>query len=503
MNYLGKNKESANYDIHNYKIYDNLMRYANEDYVPMHMPGHKRNLKLCSDMYAVDITEIDGFDNLHNPTGIIKESMDNAARFYHAQKTYYLVNGSSCGNMAAISASALGKTDIIIARNSHKSVYNAIYINRLNAQYIYPDVINNYGINEQINPQSIEKLLQEYKDNNRIEKLSSVVITSPTYEGVVMDIKNISNICHYYGIPLIVDEAHGAHFRYNEEFPISALDMGADIVIQSVHKTLPSLTQTALLHIGYNSLISEKDIEKYLDIYQSTSPSYLFMSSIENSLRWSQSAQGEKAYDNYVKMLYTLRTKLKTIPGLMLYEYESKGMTNRSYDISKLVIGFVKNDDKARYLKGQVLYDILLKKYKIQLEMYSEIYIIAMTSVADKEEFYDRFYYALNEISKDIIDDKLDDSNYKEESVYYINKEYHSVMSIYEADNKEKQIMTMPLDDSDITDRISSEMIVPYPPGIPIIVPGEVITKEVAKSIIEYMKDTNKPEISVISGVKK
>ena len=332
-------------------IFHKLLNYCNEDFVPMHMPGHKRNIEQFSmgNPYGIDITEVDGFDNLHNPTGLIVDSMNCTAKMYGAKNTFYLVNGSSAGLLTAISAVAKRGHKIIMARNCHKSVYNAVYLNELYPVYVYPDSVNDLGINSQISADNVEKLLEENKD------VSAVIITSPTYEGIISDISAISEVVHKLGIPLIVDEAHGAHFHFHKAFPDSALDMGADIVVQSIHKTLPAFTQTALLHVKGN-LIDINKIRRYLDMYQSTSPSYILMAGIDNCMDFLRT-KGPDMFHRYVMNLKAFRVNIKKLDHIKLFDTD---------DISKLIL-YVPNGR----LNGKQLYAILLNKFHIQLEMAS------------------------------------------------------------------------------------------------------------------------------------
>ena len=232
----------------NIDILEKLEEYSKAGYVPMHMPGGKRNTEYASTS-ELDITEIDGFDNMHNADGIIKNASDRAAKLYGADKTLMLVNGSTAGILSAICGATKRKGKIIVARNCHVSVYNALIMAQLEPVYVIPEVDND---------------------------TEAVIITSPTYEGVVSEVREIASYLHEKGIPLIVDEAHGAHFEFSEEFPESAVKAGADIVINSIHKTLPALTQTALLHISGNYVDYDK-VERFWNIYQTTSPSYILM----------------------------------------------------------------------------------------------------------------------------------------------------------------------------------------------------------------------------------
>ena len=278
------------------KLYDKLTELEYEDILPMHMPGSKRNSELMSmpDPVKMDITEITGFDNLHNATGIIKECAIEAARIFGADETYLLVNGSTAGVMAAICGATHSGDKVLVARNVHRSVINALYLGQLNPEYIFPEMkCPEAGIYGAVKPEDIE---EAFKGSKRIEcgnnvdgsaehskssDIKAVIITSPTYEGIVSDISAISEIVHRYGAVLIVDQAHGAHFGFNEEFPESAVRQGADAVITSVHKTLPALTQTALLHINRGRIDADR-VKMFWNMFQSTSPSYILMGSIDN-----------------------------------------------------------------------------------------------------------------------------------------------------------------------------------------------------------------------------
>ena len=258
------------------RLYKKLESYGRSDFYPFHMPGHKRNPLAVDGDFPVerDITEINGFDNLHHAEDLLKRAQEDVARLYGVPESFYSINGSSGAILAAVSA-AVGKGgQILIARNCHKAVYHAIYLRDLGATYIYPHEDPRLGINGGISPSRVEMYLAE---NPEIE---AVLITSPTYDGIVSDVARIAEVVHNHGIPLIVDEAHGAHFHFSDYFPVSAAELGADVVINSVHKTLPCLTQTGVIHLCSDRVSREKLI-RFLGIYQSSSPSYVLMSSID------------------------------------------------------------------------------------------------------------------------------------------------------------------------------------------------------------------------------
>ena len=276
------------------KLYDKLTEYKKSDYYPYHMPGHKRNMngRPFQEYYELDITEIDGFDNLHQAEGILREVEKRANQMYGADDTFLLVNGSTCGILSAISATAETGGKILIARNCHKSVYHGAYLRNLEVQYIYPKVSEQFGIALGTNPEDVEEKLKADND------ISAVIITSPTYEGVVSDIEKIAKIVHKYHVPLIVDEAHGAHLGFSKDFPQNAVANGADIVIHSLHKTLPSPTQTALLHVS-GKLIDREKLKRFLGIYQSSSPSYPLMAGMELCLDILEE-EGKELFDGKI-----------------------------------------------------------------------------------------------------------------------------------------------------------------------------------------------------------
>lgn len=448
-------------------LYKNLIEYSNSDYYPFHMPGHKRNIEDGVSPFSYDITEIDGFDNLHNPQGILKIAMEEAAEFYGTDKTYYLVNGSTCGLLSAICGVTSRGDKILVARNCHKAVYNAIYLNELTPVYINPEYIEMYGINGGISPEVVRYELSEKPD------IKAVIITSPTYEGVVSDVQRIAEIVHKRGIPLIVDEAHGAHFGLHTGFPQSAVKSGADIVIQSVHKTLPSLTQTALLHIR-SDIVNVGEVERFLHIYQSSSPSYVLMSSIDECINKLKS-DGLFLFEPYVKRLEVMLTHEKQLTHLKIVGREIVGK-NAVYDLdpSKIVISV-----RGTSYTGSRLYKEMLEKYHLQLEMASGDYAIAMTSPMDTEDGLLRLFMAMVEIDRDM---RIYGDDTKNEVVNYMIPKPIVMENIYKATHSDTEELLI----ENAVGKISNEFVYLYPPGSPILAPGELITNDIVKLINDY-----------------
>lgn len=449
------------------ELYKNLIEYAQSDYYPFHMPGHKRNIPEGVNPYIYDITEIDGFDNLHEPQGILRMAMEEAASFYESDKTYFLVNGSTCGLLSAISGTTNKGDKILVARNCHKAVYNAIYMNELNPEYVYPEYVETYGINGGVTKEEVRNHLNENRD------IRVVVITSPTYEGIVSDINGIAEEIHAKQGILIVDEAHGAHFGMHSSFPQSALACGADIVIQSLHKTLPALTQTALLHIKGNRVNREK-VERFLHIYQTSSPSYVLMSSITECINRIK-AEGESLFELYVKRINAIKRQAKELRYLKLPGREIVG-TNGIYDLdlSKLVMSV-----RGTGYTGNWVYEQMLEKYHIQLEMAAGDYALAMTSPMDTEEGFLRLVRAMEEVDRDITSYRL---QALKSVIHYKIPKAIVKKNIYKAMNSDTQSFKLNCAEG----RVAAEYIYLYPPGSPIIAPGERITKELIALLGRY-----------------
>jgi len=299
-----------------------------------------------------------------------------------------------------------------------------------------------------------------------------VVLTSPTYDGVLSDIERISEIVHQKKIPLIVDEAHGAHFGFHPYFPENANTKGADVVIHSLHKTLPALTQTALIHLN-GTRIDRRKIRNYLHIFQTSSPSYVLMASMDECLRMV-AEQGDVLFETYVKNLESKRGELKKLKHIRLMETEE-------FDRSKLVLS-VKDTilkKENRVFTGKMLYERLLLEYHLQMEMAAGSYVIAMTSIGDTKEGMDRLISAFFEIDEEL------EKKSEEEKRYYLPRQ-EQVLTSFEVEGMRRMENVKSLSWQKSAGFISMEYAYLYPPGIPLIVPGERITKETAAMLVDY-----------------
>ena len=494
-------------------LYDKLVDYSQSDVYPFHMPGHKRQvghpfLQEFPNPYAIDITEIDGFDNLHHAEGIIRESMDWAARRYGADWSYYLVNGSSCGILSAVCGMTRHGGKILMSRNCHKAAYHGVFLNRLRVEYIYPQIIEEFGIQGGLVPEDVEKVLKTDHD------IQAVLVVSPTYDGIVSDVEKIVEVCHGCGIPLIVDEAHGAHFRYHKGFPVSALDLGADVVIQSLHKTLPAFTQTSILHVR-GDLVDRERLEHYLQIFQSSSPSYVLMASIENCIRWMDEA-GRHEMMAFDGRLDRIRQQLMEMECLTIVD----GVKGRCHvfdvDRSKIVVSVGKSG-----LTGPELQERLRREYRLEMEMCGADYVTAITTPMDRDEGLRRLGDALTEVDArmEFCNNSTGDTalmglktsdresgnqnpvDPQPVSIYSMRSD--TAMTI--ADAMDGTMHPVKLEDS--AGCISGEFVYIYPPGIPIVAPGEWISKKALDVIREYIekklpvqgaKDTSLTYIQII-----
>lgn len=388
-------------------LYDELVRYCGSDAYPFHMPGHKRRLGQLNDPFSFDITEIDGFDNLHHAEGILLEAEKRAARLYGAEETHFLVNGSTAGILSAIGAATTAGGRLLMMRASHKAAYHAVAAGGLTAHYLsglcggsaphirlvggfgkrtssdgaepgrsQADGLTELDCGQPADPAEVERALAEDP------RIQAVYITSPTYDGIVSDVRAIAEIAHRHGIPLIVDEAHGAHFGMHEIFPESSVKLGADLVIHSVHKTLPSLTQTALIHVQ-GKLVSRRRLREMLDICQTSSPSYVLMASIDQCIRMLES-QGRELFDRLAENLgwfYTAVADLSSISCIV------------TDDPSKILLR------PAGHEAGE-LYDALRQIWHLQPEMLSRSYVLMLSSIGDDEEGFRRLSEALHQIDR-------------------------------------------------------------------------------------------------------
>lgn len=417
---------------------DILKEYTNR-YLPMHMPGGKR--RFPSELpYRLDVTEVQGLDDLHQPTGILAEMQTRAARLWGAERSFVLVNGSTCGLLAAVRATGDGA--ILLARNCHKSVYNAVELCRRPARYLLPE-------NGEITPQSVAQALQDHPE------ITAAVITSPTYEGVISDIAAIAQICRAHGVTLIVDEAHGAHLGFC--FGESAVTLGADIVVQSLHKTLPALTQTAILHCRERF---SQAVARELAVFESSSPSYILLASADECFAFLASECGREQMKRYAENIFSVRKRLTN--GLAHFRL----LDAPRYDSGKLVL-LTDGTDCTGVRAAQ----LLRETYRIETEMALPYSLTAMTSVCDGETELNCFADAVLAIDKTV------SCAPRHADVPLSLPE--QVCPAYELHGREG--VALPIGSA--CGRISLDYVWAYPPGVPLLAPGERVDETVLQTV--------------------
>ncbi len=454
-------------------LYDKLLQYQSSEMYPFHMPGHKRRKDDFANPFLIDITEIEGFDNLHHAEGILKDAQDRAAALYHSEETYFLVNGSTCGILAAVSACMTRGGKILMARNCHKAAYHAAYLRGLDIEYLYPEKEDIFGINGGIHEDIVERALEEFQD------IQAVMITSPTYDGVVSNVEKIAQIVHRKGIPLIVDEAHGAHFGFHEYFPKSSVEMGADLVIHSLHKTLPSLTQTALLHVNGNR-VDRECLRRFLDIYQTSSPSYVFMAGMDSCVCLLEKRGGE-LFESLRRNLEVFYKQTESLGCIYLANHGLMGKSGiHDFDRSKLVISA-----RNAGFTGNQLANLLRNRYHLELEMAGGSYGLALTSISDTEEGFLRLSEALKEIDA-CLENKIEKNTEKStltiEDIVIKNEVWCRIHEALESPGESVLL-------EKAEGKICREFVYLYPPGIPMLVPGEIISREVLGKIRRLVRE--------------
>ncbi|HHV95321.1 MAG TPA: aminotransferase class I/II-fold pyridoxal phosphate-dependent enzyme [Clostridiaceae bacterium] len=506
----------------NAPIYKAIKSYIEELPIPFHMPGHKMGKGLPQDWIAlagkIDLTEIFGLDNLHFPAGAIKEAQELAASAFGAFKTYFLVNGSSVGIHAAIMTVCNPGDKIIVARDCHRSVISGVILAGANPVYVPVEIDEDFGIPTTINTEILTEILEKNRDAR------AVLITRPNYYGICSDIEKIAEITRSFGKILIVDEAHGAHFKFHDSLPRPSLEAGADICIQSAHKTLPALTQSAYLHLSkdFSDSIDVERLEFNLRLLQTTSPSYLLMSSLDIA-RAIMEQHGKELLESLINKIDWFSSHISELKGIKILCEEDirKNMRkdakkdyklgSRATELRNSAVG-LKNPATARsaiHDKTRLVinisdlnnagYDVekfLREKFHIQVEMSDLFNIICITTVSDEKKDFEGLLKAL----KDIRDLKTHKNLTK-----YENLTKHGFVSTQKVSEKNNLIklvknnLTIPEQGMEpwkilsrkseyipfktSLGRISRDFIVPYPPGVPLVCPGEIINRD----IIEYV----------------
>lgn len=444
-----------------------LLKHASAEPISFHMPGHKGSAifrrygygEFLDSFVDCDITEIPGADNLFQAESIIMEAQEKYAKLYDVERSYLLINGTSGGIIASVLASVKPGRKLIMARNCHKSVFNALTLGGIQPVYAQPELLKEHGISGAVAPEEIKRCIDENPDAD------AVILPSPNYYGICSDIRAIADIAHEAGKILIVDQAHGAHLKFFHKFgcgegmPEAAEMCGADIVINSIHKTLASLTQSAVLN--FNSKLADRYVlEDKLQAIESTSPSYILMSflDINADLLREHGVQAMEEWRHNIEYFYR---RAESIEGLALMKTENMDITKINLDMGALGI------DGAELER-------LLMKEGIFSELHTGCILMLMTGIGNTREHMDRTLEALRRISGEATSACREAGERRRAYTIPEAGRLHDVP-------KDKEFISL----SEAAGRICAGSIIPYPPGIPFVCPGEEITEDA----VGYIRD--------------
>lgn len=455
-------------------LLERLEAHHAQGYLSLHMPGHKENLDLAPYLKALgaqlDITELPDFDDLHDPSGVLAKTMDRAASLWGSRKSYLQVNGSTGGLLAAIRAATRRGDQVLVARHCHKAIYHAIELCGLDPVFLLPPVEETFGIAGSVTPEQVAQALAAHPE------VKLIVYPSPTYDGVVSDTAGICAVAQEKGIPVLVDEAHGAHLGFHPAFPPSAVSQGADLVVASLHKTLPSLTQTAILHAS-GKLVPIPQVARQTGIFQSSSPSYLLMASMEGCIGLLE-AQKDELFAAWVRRLEEFDQRVQGLKHLRLLGHGSQAGAQYpgifALDPSKILIS-----TRNSALTGVELKERLYQDYKIELEMALDHYAVAMTGLGNDDTMPARLAQALVEI-----DEKAGPCQDEPAPPAAVHTLPPRRCSLEEAAMAPGGLTFL----YDGMGKVCGEYIWAYPPGIPLITPGEEITTPVVETIEELYR---------------
>lgn len=442
-----------------------LLSHAKLDPISFHMPGHKGSAlyrstghgEFLDNFMDCDITEIQGADNLFQTVGILKEAQERYADLYEVRKSYLQINGSSGANIASMLASVPKGKKIIMARNCHKSCFNALVLGDIKPVYVYPKMIEEFGISGPISPEDVDAAFAANPD------AEAMILPSPNYYGICSDIKAIADVAHKHGKVLIVDQAHGAHLRFFSKFgikdlPMSAEEAGADLVVNSTHKTLASLTESGILNVT-SDRVDLAVLEDKLQSIESTSPSYVLMASLDinASILYEH---GDRLFHEWAEALNVFYDRAPNIPGMeIIGKIPGHDWTKMNFSLGNVGI------------RGDELEQILLKEYGIFIELFTGDLVMCMTGIGNTKAHIQKLVDALEETAL------KNQGKTSEDRMQIIPPT--EILELHEIPVLKKTIKL-----SEAEGKICAASIIPYPPGIPYICPGEKMTKEA----IEYIE---------------
>ena len=451
----------------NAPIYEALRKFRRMRVVPFDVPGHKRgrgNMELTEflgeDCMNVDVNSMKPLDNLCHPVSVIKDAEMLAAEAFGAANAFFMVGGTTSAVQSMIMYACKEGDKIIMPRNVHRSAINAMILTGAVPVYVNPDVNHQLGIALGMSVSQVEQAIRDNPD------AKAIMINNPTYYGICSDLQRITDLAHEHGMLVLVDEAHGTHFYFGENFPITAMAAGADCASVSMHKSGGSLTQSSFLLMGKN--INADYMRQVINLTQTTSASYLLLSSLDIS-RKRLALGGREIFAQTVEMAEYARSEINEIGGYYAYSRELiNGDSIYDFDVSKLSIYTLPIG-----LAGIEVYDLLRDEYDIQIEFGDIGNVLAYISVGDRKRDIERLISALAEIKR----------RFGKSSAHMLTQEYISPV-VTETPRKAFYAPKRSLPLEEAAGHVCSEFVMCYPPGIPILAPGELITPE----IIEYIR---------------
>ncbi len=460
-------------------LMDTLIRHAKREVVSFHTPGHKNGQGIDPKLRAytgrnvwrMDVTVFPEVDSLHDPVGPIKKAQALMAQAYGVKYSQFLINGSSCGNMAMLMASCHPGDSVILSRNAHKSTLSGVIMSGIWPIWIQPKVDQHLDIIFDSDAAQIEEALRQYPE------AKAVFVTSPTYHGVVTDLKKIADLCHSKGKMLLVDEAHGAHLKFHKDLPMSAVEAGADMCVQSTHKILSAMSQGSVLHINSDAVDINR-VRKILSILQTTSPNYVTLASLDAARRQAY-FHGEKIFSRVMKLAEMAReriNKLQRIYAITQGEIRAKGY---DLDVTKLTFNVTRTG-----LSGHDVEELLAHKYQIQVDCADLFNLIAIMGVGTTKKDVERLVAAIEDI------DRMDVGKEKNWVFQLPSLSTEMVMTPRDV-FLQQTAKRVPLRKS--VGHISAQTLTPYPPGIPVLIPGERITQE----IVEFLEDLAEKDVRI------
>lgn len=473
-------------------FYSAVISHISSYVTPFDVPGHKAGAintemrrYLGRRTFEFDINAPKGLDNLNHPRGVLKEAQELFADAFNAKRAFFLVNGSSVGLLTMVLYSCKANDKIILPRNVHKSVINGLILSGAIPVFIKPNIDPDLGIAGGISFEAIKEAVDENPD------AKAVLIINPTYFGVTSDLKKIASYIHDHNMLVLVDEAHGSHFHFSDRLPLSAMQSGADISVLSIHKTGGSMTQSSALLVN-NDDINCDAILDILNMLQSTSPNTLLLASLDVTRKYLV-LHGKRAIGRTIELAKYAREQLKDIPGIYVVDKKYfKSKNEFGYDSCRLVI---KVNELG--LSGFEIYNILREEYNIQLELAETYCILAIITIGTNKKHIDNLINALSDLSSRFYGKFIPYDVPKFQ--YSFPKMMYRPRLAFHAPDKIIKL------DEDAIGEVSCESIMIYPPGIPLIIPGEVITKELVDMIDFYqeqgstiLKSEDGPYVKVI-----